>query len=83
MAFDLKVSQRLCSSAYGALQICFMIMIMIMKVGESLVLRGSTYIPDCSSQVTKRSITKFSEKSRHIEEKLFSRPTSACRGVVV
>ena len=55
----------------------------VSKVGESLVLRGSTYIPDCSSQVTKLSITKCSEKSWHVEEKLISRPTSACRGVVV
>jgi len=55
----------------------------VSKVGESLVLRGSTYIPDCSSQVTKLSITKFSEKSWHVEEKLISRPTSACRGVMV
>ena len=31
-------------------------------------------IPDCRSQVTKRSFIKFSGKSRHVEEKLISRP---------
>jgi len=31
-------------------------------------------IQDCTNQVTKRSFTKFNRKSRHVKEKLISRP---------